>query len=176
MLNSRTYQKAKKHNNYELQAEFFLKDIGVKFECQYLKTDKHFVRDTHTRDIYVITLSRGTRVMTINFGQSHTCSGKFHKWGNYKQGVVNEKPKLDHMRSWIKNEEFKEPTEYSVLACLTKNDVGSFDDFICDLGYIIDSKESYEGAQKIYKACVKEWDNVQKLFNDKEIEELQEIQ
>ena len=172
---SHSYQEAKKNNKYDLQAEYFLHDIGVKFECKYLKTAKHFHDDKCPRDIYTITLSRGSRSMTGTFGQSYICSGKFHKWGYYERGIINEKPKVDRMRSWIINKNFEEPTEYNILACLTKNDVGSFDEFICDFGYVIDSKESYESTQKTYKACVKEWDDVQKLFSNEEIEELQEI-
>ena len=177
MLNSRTYQKAKKHNNYELQAEFFLKDIGVKFEVEYLKTDKHFSDDEYPRDIYTVTLRRGTRFMTINYGQSYMSSGMWHKCGDYKRGIANERPKgFSPYREWERNKNFEIPTEYSILTCLTKYDVGSFENFLSDFGYEIFSEADYKNTQKTYKACVKEWDNVQKLFNDKEIEELQEIQ
>lgn len=64
----------------------------------------------------------------------------------------------------------KHPDLYSVLACLTKYDVGTFEDFCNDFGY-----EMYnESSMKIYKAVCKEFSNVEKLFGDC-LDELQEI-
>ena len=63
------------------------------------------------------------------------------------------------------------PTMYDVLACLTKSDPGSFEDFCDEFGYDTDSRR----AEKTYKAMVKEWKNVNRLFGDI-LEELYEIQ
>lgn len=65
----------------------------------------------------------------------------------------------------------KVPTAYDVLACLTKNDPGTFEIFCSDFGYDIDSKK----AERIYKAVIKEWEGVERVMGDI-IEELQEIQ
>lgn len=62
------------------------------------------------------------------------------------------------------------PCSYDVLACITKYDPGSFVDFCSDYGYDEDSRE----AEKTYKAVVKEWENVSRLFSDV-MEQLQEI-
>jgi hypothetical protein len=62
------------------------------------------------------------------------------------------------------------PTAYDVLATLTKYDVGSFNDFCFDFGYDTDSRK----AEKIYKAVVKEFEHVDKMFSDV-INELAEI-
>lgn len=64
----------------------------------------------------------------------------------------------------------KEPTMYDVLACFTKYDVGSFEDFCGEFGYSNDSRT----AERIYKAVVKECMAVERLFGDV-IEELAEI-
>jgi hypothetical protein len=64
----------------------------------------------------------------------------------------------------------KEPSMYDVLACLQKSDVGSFYNFCDEFGYSEDSIK----AEKIYKAVVKEWENVERLFGDI-LDELQEI-
>jgi len=65
----------------------------------------------------------------------------------------------------------KEPTMYDVLACLTKYDPESFEDFCGEYGYDEDSRKAY----KTYLAVVKEYKAVERLFGDI-IEELAEIQ
>lgn len=64
------------------------------------------------------------------------------------------------------------PTAYDVLACLTKYDPGTFEDFCSEFGYDEDSRN----AEKTYNAVKDEWQNVRALFTDSEIEQLQEIQ
>ena len=64
------------------------------------------------------------------------------------------------------------PDSYDILACLQKDEIGDFQDFCDDFGYDIYCKKS----KKIYKAVAKEWDNVQKIWTDAEINQLQEIQ
>jgi hypothetical protein len=63
-----------------------------------------------------------------------------------------------------------EPSYYSILACLVKYDVGTFENFCNEFGYNIDSRQ----AKKLYKALKKEWENVERLFSDV-LEQLQEI-
>lgn len=67
-----------------------------------------------------------------------------------------------------------EPTMYDVLACLTKYDVGSFEDFCADYGYNDPSLSANKATKMTYEAVVKEYEAVQRLFGDV-IEELQEI-
>lgn len=68
-------------------------------------------------------------------------------------------------------EQSKVPTLYSVLACLTKYDPGTFEDFCSDYGYDEDSRK----AEKTYHAVLNEWKNIHKMFSDC-LEELSEIQ
>lgn len=65
----------------------------------------------------------------------------------------------------------KEPRMYDVLTCLTQYDPESFEDFCGNYGYDEDSRT----AERTYKAVVKEWQAVERLFGDI-LEELQEIQ
>lgn len=58
------------------------------------------------------------------------------------------------------------PTLYSVLACLTKYDPETFEDFCASYGYDNDSRKS----EKTYKAVVKEFNNMQRLFTTEELE------
>jgi len=63
------------------------------------------------------------------------------------------------------------PSVYDVLACLTSNEVGSFEEFCSSYGYEEDSRK----AEKTYNAVLNEWNNVKMLYTDKEIEKLQDI-
>ena len=79
--------------------------------------------------------------------------------------------KFDFGQSINNSDGKTKPSAYDVLACLTTSEIGDFKNFCGDFGYDEDSRK----AEKTYKAVVKELDNVQKLWNDKEIEQLQEI-
>lgn len=68
------------------------------------------------------------------------------------------------------NEGSNEPNMYDVLTCLTKNDPCTFEDFCGEFGYDEDSRT----AERTYKAEVKEWRAVKRLFGDI-LEELQEV-
>lgn len=65
----------------------------------------------------------------------------------------------------------KAPNAYDVLACLTKSDPGSFEDFCGEFGYDSDSRK----AESIYKAVCKEWKQVSSMWTAAEIEKMQEI-
>ena len=63
------------------------------------------------------------------------------------------------------------PTAYDVLAAITKYPTSYFEDFCSEFGYDVDSRKAY----KIWRACEKEWLNIKLLFNEEQIEQLQEI-
>jgi hypothetical protein len=174
--------------SYEQQAIDFLQSTNTEFSATYLRSGKYFDDDKETRDVYQISLKRGTRIYSFEFGQSINDSGFYyqHKTGKTKfpldrKYLSNEyKGKvLSHIKmkdsSFVPNLDIihypKQPTAYDVLACLTKNEVGTFEDFCSEFGYDTDSKK----AEKTYNAVVNEYLNVCKLFTDAEIEQLQEI-
>lgn len=66
----------------------------------------------------------------------------------------------------------QEPTAYDLLSCLTKYDPGTFENFCAEFGYNTDSIRD----EKTYKAVVKEWAGVNRLYGHLELENLQEIQ
>ena len=69
------------------------------------------------------------------------------------------------------------PDMYSVLACLTKYDVNSFEDFCSEFGYEQYDEETgrtNKQTERTYKAVCKEFAAVERLFSDC-MEELQEI-
>lgn len=66
-------------------------------------------------------------------------------------------------------EDKKVPDMYSILACLTKYEVGTYENFLSGFGY----KES-KSSELTYLNVVDEYENVERLFGDI-MEELQEI-
>lgn len=102
-------------NEYDEQAEKFLKETETIFKAEFLKFGRHFEDDTESRDIYKITLIRGERVYKFNFGQSVANSRRIKR-------II--------------------PSAYDVLACLTSSEVGTFEDFCGDFGYNEDSRKA----------------------------------
>ena len=176
-------------SKYEQQAEAFLKSTNTEFKCEFLFNGKHFCDDKEMRDVYRITLTRGRRSYTFQFGQSIVNSGFYYTMGKQKLIIdrkyllqENKQNLIHHIRR-ESNFQFMNngksdvihypvaPTAYDVLACLTKYDPDTFENFCSDYGYDEDSRK----AEKIYNAVVEEWRNVCALFTDEEIEQLQEI-
>ena len=70
-----------------------------------------------------------------------------------------------------KAQEEARPNEYDILACLTKYDPETFEDFCSEFGYDEDSRS----AEQIYLACVKEYKQLTRIFTVAQMEELREI-
>ena len=179
--------------DYNAQAKAFLTQTGVTFNCEFLKHGNHFDNDKDTRDIYKITLTRGKRSYSFNFGQSIANSGFYYTVGkrkteldrkylnkNYFVGksisLIGQIKLKDHSFSpQCESDKIHYPTapnEYDVLTCLQKYDVGTFENFCNDFGYDTDSRT----AEKTYKAVCDEYKQLCAIFTDDEIEQLQEIQ
>ena len=133
-------------SEYEKMADDFCKKYNVKMTISFKKYGKYFYDDIESRNIYRIRIDRDHKTYSFNFGDS-IC--------NTNTG--------------------KRPTKYDILAYLQKYNVGSFDDFISEYGYVIESNDNYHKLFKSYKACCKEYKNVNRLFSDC-MEELAEIQ
>ncbi len=66
---------------------------------------------------------------------------------------------------------YVEPSPYDVLACLTKHDPYSFNNFCNEYGYNNDSIRH----KNIYDAVKKEYGNLTRLFDCSELKQLQQI-
>ena len=73
------------------------------------------------------------------------------------------------------NAGYEEPSNYNILACLQKYDVGTIENFMAEFGYEIYSIQDVKKVTNMYKAVCKEYKNVIKLFSDC-MDELCEIQ
>lgn len=66
----------------------------------------------------------------------------------------------------------EKPSAYDVLSCLTKYDHGTFGDFCDDFG--LDKLDA--SSKKIYRGCKKEYNGLNRLFTEKQMELLRDIQ
>lgn len=133
-------------NEYEKQAEDFLKSTNTELIVEFKEYGTYFDDDEEERDIYNVTLKRGDKSYTFTFGQSINDSGN------------------------------KKPTPYDILACLTTYEVGTFDDFCSEFGYNEKPLSEYPKVKKIYDKVCSEVKNLNILYSEKELEQLQEIQ
>lgn len=67
------------------------------------------------------------------------------------------------------------PTEYDILACLEKYDVGTIDDFVSEFGYEVHKWSDVKRIENIYNATVKEYQNLCRIFTPEQMEALREI-
>lgn len=132
---------------YDAMAKEFLKKHGCKLSIK------------RSDDFKPITNGLGYRVMI-----KRIVDGKLKQWSfNFSDSVYNM-------------ENNKKPTEYDVLACITKYDPNDFEDFCNDYGYSIydDYGRINKESKKTYNAVLKEWYNVRRMFDDC-LDELAEI-
>lgn len=168
----------KAKDEYEVQTEKFLKDTQTEFKAEFLKHGSHFEDDKDKRDIYRVTLKRGNREYSFNFGQSIAHSGRYTYYKGSEKVVSNDKKELNKRVGRIValgelkiNTEQQPPSAYSVLSCLQKYEVGTFKDFCAEFGYNEDSRK----AEKTYNAVVEEYNNLKMLYSDEELEKLAKI-
>lgn len=135
------YEELTEKSYYNKGAYLIANELGLTMKVGDSEYKKHFPSDKDSRYVFKITLKKGGKQFSFNFGQSIS-------------------------------EGSNEPTLYSVLTCLQKYDIGSFENFCDDFGYDYDSRT----AEKTYKAVVKEFEGMQRLFNSTELELLQNIQ
>lgn len=173
--------------DYLKQANDFLEATNTEMAVSFLMNDFYFAGDKEPRDIYQVTIKRGGRKISFRFGQSLAESEFYYTMGKQKRPIGRDKLewnksqlltfiRMDNRSSFVEKLDTihrpEPPTAYDVLACLTKYDPGTFEDFCSDFGYDTDSRT----AKKTYKAVKKEWANVQTIWDDSEIEQLAEIQ
>lgn len=137
-------------SDYEKQAREFLEGCGATMEAAFSYYGPYFDDDGSKRRVYRIVFHRGDRKpWAFDFGQSIAKSGGTNN--GHRQHA-------------------KKPTAYDVLACVTKYDVGTFENFCAEFGYDVDSRK----AEKLYFDVQKEASECQRMFGDV-MEKLQEI-
>lgn len=137
-------------SEYNKMANDFLKSTKTRMKVSYEGVSFPDWDDNEAHDIYKVTFYRDGRQATFRFYDS----------------INNTKA-----NSTTDAEEREEQFEaYDILACLTKYDTGTFDEFCREFGYNNDSIS----AIRTYNNCKKEYRKVYKLWHDV-MEQLQEI-
>jgi hypothetical protein len=67
-------------------------------------------------------------------------------------------------------------TEYDVLACLEKYDVGTIDDFVSEFGYEVHCWDDVKRIKRTYKAVVEQYNKLCEIFTPEQMEWLREVQ
>lgn len=133
-------------NEYDVKAEEFLKKNNIRFSVLRTTVEKAWDNKSHYCH-YVRFYNRKTKKsMSLKFFTS-----------------------LQDF--WDCNEEC---SAYDVLSCIQKYDVGTIDDFVSEFGYEFSTWEDVKKTEKTYKAVVREYKGVKRVFGDC-LEELREI-
>jgi hypothetical protein len=134
--------------DYQKQATDFLESCNATMEIGYVATDTNpRWGENFKRNKYIFTITTPKGSMTDVFWDSVY---------NLERGI--------------------QPTEYDILACLEKYDVGSLDDFWHEFGYEVNCKRDFENLMSTYKAVVRQYNNLCRIFTEAQMEMLREIQ
>ena len=134
--------------NYQQQAKDFLVSCNATMEITKIGVEKNKLwNDQQFRNTYRATITTPLGTMWVKFWDSYD---------NRAKGIT--------------------PTEYDILACLQKYDVGDFDDFVSEFGYDIEEPADRRRVLQIYKAVVNEYKSVCRCFTEEQIDAMCEIQ
>lgn len=135
-------------NEYVKQAQDFLTSCSATMEIAYtgMELNSNW-KDKELKNTYFATITTPRGTMKVKFWDS----------------VYNTEREI-------------KPTEYDILACLEKYDVGTFEDFVNEFGYDVSEPDNLRCAKRIYKAVTHEHQNLCRCFTEEQLESLREIQ
>lgn len=169
----------KQISKYEQQANEFAAKYNLTMRAVYLG---HYARfSDYVTAVFRVTLERpNKKPFCFDFSTSINDSYVYRELGKATL-YPGLPPRIDYNK-WFANgrkmsikqyditERKTPPTLYDVLACLTKYDPETFEDFCSEYGYDTDSRKAYD----TFQAVDKEWHEVKRLFSDC-LDELAEI-
>ena len=134
-------------SEYVERAKDFLKKCNAKMEIEYIGRDVNKDWDEYEeRDKYRFTIITPLGKMEGTF------------WN-----------------SFYATEHGERPTEYDILACLETSDVGTIDDFVEAYGYEVKNWSDVKRIERTYKAVVKEYSDLCRIFTPEQMDMLDEI-
>lgn len=167
-------------SEYEQQAIEFLEAANAEMFIKFGGTTKNELWDEkENRNFYHVTIKTPRGEMALKFWDSlnntEKCNLSFEnycaKFHHCYSNAMNLKEKIDAKRGYKLYKFQHMPKEYDILACLTKYDPGTFEDFCFEYGYDTDSRR----AEIIYFLCQKEYKDLSRIFTAEQLEQLAEI-
>lgn len=171
--------------DYEKQALDFLQSTGSTLSIRYLRTGSYFPSDKESqpRDIWEVELKRGNRSYVFQFGSSIKDREDWQRqiWNTppyrnatnmteveiYRQQDIKKRQTFDFGEAGKDNR----PTTYDILACLSGYEpTSNIDEFAEEFGYAKPSE-----AIRTFEAVHKEWQALQSLYSDEELQRLADI-
>lgn len=169
-------------SEYTQMADTFLANAHTKMDIRFIGRAVNVEwdeRNSDLRNLYDVTITTPRGSMSIRFWDSiHNTQitqmsveeyAKRRFKAEYNCLTISDRIKAQKELKSMQAE--AKPTAYDVLACLTKCDCGSFDNFCNEYGYSNDSIS----ALKTYPACSKEYEELRRIFDSEQIEALREI-
>lgn len=167
-------------NEYIKQATEFLQKTYAEMKIEYvgLAINKEW-EEKEKRCLYEITLTSPRGSMTFDFWDSirnaeiKTMTLESYAEKRYRVAFssLTQSEKMQANKELAAKKKAAVPSVYDVLACLTKCDPGTFENFCSDFGYDEDSRT----AERVYFAVQKEYAQLARLFTPEQMEELAEI-
>lgn len=136
-------------SEYIKQAKDFLAACNARMEINYIGKESHPNRgDSKLRNKYVFVIITPLGMMADYF--------------------------YDSLRNTERN--IRNVSEYDILACLVKYDVGTIDDFVSEFGYEVHKWDDVRRIENTYKAAVRQYRKLCEIFTPEQMEKLREIQ
>lgn len=168
-------------NEYTKQAEKILKDAGATMETNLQgRAINTAWKEKQLRNLYAVTITTPRGSYTFDF------------WDSVRNTEITQMTAQEYARKHLrrlwedmthteqqkarielaKAQKEARPDCYDVLACLTKYDPGTFENFCSEYGYDEDSR----AAERVYIAVQNEYANLKRIFDPEQLEAMQEIE
>lgn len=170
-------------NEYVKQAKDFLTSCNATMEIKFMGLECPNW-DSKPHATYDCTIKTPKGEMKVHFYDSvahtETLSISFDDYccRNYKMSFRDMFPaeQSKARKQWKQRRNDAVPTEYDILACLQKYEVGSMEDFFQEFGFEIKSAKDMTNFFTTYNAVVEEYRDICRCFTPEQIEAMQEIQ
>ena len=171
-------------SEYQQQALDFLEKCNATIDIEFVgvATNQNWNEDTKRNKYrFTITTPRGKMVgdfwdsihnTEITLMTPELYCRRYYGW-HYDCMMRHEQAKMRNELKALK--ETAAPTEYSILACLTKYEPGTMDDFFHEFDYEIHNADDIFCFLNTYNAVVKEYRDLCRIFTEEQMELLREI-
>ena len=166
---------------YTKQAEKFLQDANATMKIEFQgRAINTMWKEKQPRNLYAVTITTPRGSYTFDFWDSlhntetmqMTNEQYARKHLRRRWEDMNYYEQVKAQKELAKKQKEARPDCYDVLACLTKYDPGTFEDFCAEYGYDEDSRT----AERIYIAVQNEFANLKRIFDPEQLEAMQEIE